>query len=339
MLPTRRTMAVALVPPILITAGCGAEVKEAADNSSSSATITSCGVQTSVKRPTTPVAYDMSAIEKMFALGLAPDMKIVLPATANSSAKRSTFNKDYAATPKIGDDVLSQEQVVAAKSDWVFAGWQAGFSPERGITPASLKKLDIGSYIQQETCFNYDKGKTAGKPVAPGSHYALENTYADLTNLGAIFGVQDKAKKLVTSLKKRASELTERPERTATPDVFVYDSGTTDPYTSGRRTAPQDIIDLAGGRNIGEKIDARWATMGWESVAKADPDVIVVIDYDDTPVKDKIAYLRNQSPIKNSPAVKNNHIHVMDYGKAVSGPRNLDAAEELSAYFDKKGFK
>ncbi|AKU14776.1 iron transporter [Luteipulveratus mongoliensis] len=328
-----RLLALALVP-VSVTA-CGAEV-DRSESTTAPSKVTNCGVSQSYSPPKAPVAYDVSAIEKMFALGLSDRMRgIVLPASVKSVAKSSTYAKDYAAVDTIGTDVLSQEQVVSAKSDWVFAGWQAGFSPERGITPDSLSKLGIRSYLQEETCFSYDKAKTRG---TTSGLLALDATYRDLTNLGDVFGVEGKAKEVVDGLQKRQRALQARPARTKPPTVFVYDSGTSEPYTAGRRTAPNDIITLAGGRNAAASLDARWDVMGWESVVKTEPDVIVVVDYDKEPLTRKLAYLKNQSPLKTSKAVRNNRIHVLDYGQAVSGPRNLDAAEALTHYLDKQGF-
>lgn len=335
---TTRALPLAVLALVPLLASCGAKVDGAADATAKNATITTCGVKKDIRKPSKPIAYDVSAIEKMFALGLQPSMRgIALPKTVARAAETSPYKADYAKADVIGKDVLSQEQVVGAKADWVFAGWHAGFSEERGITPASLKKLGIDSYIQEETCFNYDDGAVKGKKLAANEHYALDSTYRDLTNLGAIFGVEKKAGDLVASLQKRQKALEARPERAKTPKVFVYDSGTSEPYTAGRRTAPQDIIDLAGGHNIASGLDARWDTMGWESVAKADPDVVVVIDYDKEPLANKLAYLKKQSPIKDSPAVKNDRIWVLDYGKAVSGPTNVDTAEKFAAYLDEKG--
>lgn len=224
----------ALVP---LLASCGAHVTADQNASAATANITTCGVTKQVSRPSKPVAYDVSAIEKMFALGLQPSMRgIALPKTVARAAQTSPYKADYAKAEVISQDVLSQEQVVAAKADWVFAGWHAGFSEERGITPASLNKLGIDSYIQEETCFNYDDGAVKGKALTPNQHYALESTYRDLTNLGAIFGVQQKADELVASLQQRQQALEQRPKRASAPNVFVYDSGTSEPYTAGRRT-------------------------------------------------------------------------------------------------------
>ncbi|KNX38926.1 iron transporter [Luteipulveratus halotolerans] len=332
---SRRTVALALALPLVL-AGCGADVDAADDPTRDTSEVTNCGVSQSYPTPKAAVAYDVSSIEKMFALGLSDRMRgIVLPATVKSVAQTSPYKKDYAAVDTIATDVLSQEQVVSAKADWVFAGWQAGFSQERGITPDSLSRLGIQSYMQEETCFSYDKGKPA---AASSGLLALDATYRDLTNLGSVFGVQSTAKSVVDGLEKRQHALQQRPARETTPTVFVYDSGTSEPYTAGRRTAPNDIITLAGGRNAAAGLDARWDVMGWEPVVQTDPDVIMVVDYDKEPLARKLAYLKNQSPLKNSKAVENNRIHVIDYGKAVSGPRNLDAAEELARYLDQQGF-
>jgi len=36
----------------------------------------------------------------------------------------------------------------------VLAGWNSGFSEERGITPALLDKVGIASYLHTETCWD-----------------------------------------------------------------------------------------------------------------------------------------------------------------------------------------
>lgn len=114
--------------------------------------------------------------------------------------------------------------------------------------------------------------------------------------------------------------------------MFLYDSGTAQPFTSGRRGAPNEIIEQAGGRSVTSDVDARWTEVGWESVVQSRPEVIVVVDYGDQPVEQKIEFLKSHRGLASSPAVKNDRFHVMDYGKAVTGPRNIDAAEKLGRY-------
>lgn len=315
----------------LALAGCGATIDASSEPERRTVNIENCSQPTSYTEPVRPVAYDISAIEKMFVLGLADRLHgIVLPKTVQDAADRSPFKKEYASVDVISDDVLSQETLVASKADWVFAGWQAGFSEERGVTPESLQRVGINNHMQLETCRDFGEGGPAIDP--------LEASYEDLTVLGEIFNVQEKAASVVTGLRERATQLSEAPEVADPANIFVYDSGTNEPYTAGKRTAPNTIIELAGGEPVMKDLDARWANVGWESVVNASPDVIMVVNYAKQPVEDKINYLKTQSPLKNSPAVLNNRIKVLDYGQAVSGPRNLDAAEDLANYLRAEGF-
>ena len=315
----------------LVLTSCGATMDASAEPERRTVTVENCAQPTTYTEPERPIAYDISAIEKMFVLGLAERMHgIVLPKTVKDAAERSPFEKEYGTVDLISDDVLSQETLVASKADWAFAGWQAGFSEERGVTPASLQRVGINNHMQLETCRDFGDGGAAVDP--------MEATYQDLTTLGEIFNVQDRAAAVVTGLRERAAKLAAAPEAATAAKVFVYDSGTTEPYTAGKRTAPNSIITLAGGEPVMKDLDARWATVGWEPVVKTNPDVILVVNYAKQPVEEKISYLKTQSPLKNSPAVLHNRIKILDYGQAVSGPRNLDAAEDLAKYLREEGF-
>lgn len=327
----RRTTAAVCVASVatLLLSACGASVEPAAQ-SNADVTLENCGVESTYPRPERPVAYDVSAIEKMFSLGLADQMHgIVMPETVSSVIPGSPYRDDYSKVETISDGILGQELLVSSKADWVFAGWQAGFSEERGITPQSLEKVGINSFMQNETCFGYGENGTSPEPI--------QAMYQDLADLGTVFGVEERAENLVGDLKQRQGELegAERPEDPA--KVFVYDSGTSEPYTTGKRTALNSMIELAGATSVTDDVDARFTTVGWESVVDSDPEVIVIIDYNKQPSQEKIDYLKKQSPVKDSPAVKNDRIYVMDYGEAVSSPRNIEGAAKLASYLRGQG--
>src|SRR5690606_4948661 len=101
----------------------------------------------------------------------------------------------------LSDGLLSREVVVEAKADWVLAGWNSGFSEERGITPKLLEEVGIKSYQFTESCFDYGDNPTKVRP--------LPALYQDLEEIGAIFHVKDRADRLVADLKKRAKALRE----------------------------------------------------------------------------------------------------------------------------------
>ncbi|MBK1789096.1 ABC transporter substrate-binding protein [Prauserella cavernicola] len=315
----------ALLAVCLLGTACGADVSTQQQQGPEPVTLENCGRQITYPPPQRAVAYDMSATEKMFALGLADRMRgMVMPSTADPAVERSSYVGDYRSVETLSTDVLSFETVVAAEADWVLAGWNSGFSEARGITPDRLDEVGIRSYQFTESCFDYGDDPVRVPP--------LEALYTDLRQIGQIFGVTDRAEELVADLEQRASTLEQNRPDGDPARVFVYDSGTDQPFTSGGQGAPDAIVSLAGGRNIFGDLTERWTTVGWESVVQAQPEVIAVVDYGDQPVEDKIAFLESFPPLADSPAVRDKRFHILDYGEAVSGPRNIDGAEKLAEY-------
>lgn len=331
--PLPRTLAAAvLLTTGLLATGCGAEVEPTAKNKKAqTVTVSNCGKDVTYTRPERPVAYDVSGAEKMFSLGLADQMRgYVMNKLGDPSIKGSPWRKDYADVERLGTERITREIVVDAKADFVLAGWNSGFSEERGITPALLEKVGSASYLHTETCWDYGDKSVDATP--------LEALYTDLENLGRIFGVEKRAAKTVTGLKERVTALKKTwPKKGDPAKAFVYDSGTDQPFTAGRHAAPNDIVKAAGGTNVFDDLDKGWTTVGWEPVIKAKPEVIVIIDYADQPAKEKIAYLKSLSGLKSVPAVKENRFFVMSYGDAVSGPRNVKGAENLGGYLRSVG--
>ncbi|OQO94621.1 iron transporter [Saccharomonospora piscinae] len=319
-----------LVLPVLLTGcllgtACGAEVPARTQHGPPPVTVENCGERITYPLPERAVAYDMSATEKMFALGLADRMRgIVMPSTADPAVERSPYLEDYRSVETLSTDVLGFETVVDAEADFVLAGWNSGFSEDRGITPERLSEVGIRSYQFTESCFDYGDDPVRVPP--------LEALYTDLRQLGRIFHVEQRADRLIADLKDRAAALRQQRPEGERARVFLYDSGTDQPFTSGGQAAPEAIISLAGGRNIMGDLDQRWTTVGWESVVEARPEVITVVDYGDQPVEDKIEFLKSFPPLTDTPAVRQDRFHVLDYGQAVSAPGNIDAAEELADY-------
>ena len=326
----RSSLLAALTAVALVVTGCGATV-EPSGQAAPPVTLTNCGQQTSYPTPQRPVSYDVSGTEKMFALGLADRMRgYVMNSLGDPSIAGSPWRADYGRVPRLGTGRITKEILVDAKADWVLAGWNSGFSEERGITPALLSQVGINSYLHTETCWGYGEN---GTDVAP-----LEALYTDLRNLGTLFGVRDRADQLVGELQGRVAALRGTwPKGVDPARVFVYDSGTDQPYTAGRHAAPNDIIAAAGGRNVFADLDAGWASVGWEPVVQAQPEVIVIVDYADQPAADKIAFLESLPQLRSAPAVVHDRYFVMSYGDAVSGPRNIQGAEQLGGYLRSAG--
>ncbi|WP_030545349.1 ABC transporter substrate-binding protein [Streptomyces albus] len=321
----QRTVLGSALAAALLLSGCGAEV--ASDDKAEApekVTVKRCGEPVEYTVPERAVAYEGGSADKLFSLGLADHVYGYVMPPANPPVEESPWADDYAEVKMLSDDLLNKEVVVEAKSDLVVAGWNSGFKDERGITPEILDKLGIQSFMHSESCFNY--------PEHPEKLTPFEALYTDLERLGKIFRVEDKADEVVGGLKKRVEAVKAKAPQGDPLPVFLYDSGTDQPFTAGNQVPPNDIIRTAGGRNVFDGLDERWTQVNWEAVAEAEPDVIMILDYGDLPAEKKIDFLKKSPHTKGLPAVKKNNFFILDYNEGVSGPRNIDGLEKFAQY-------
>ncbi|MDI3387576.1 ABC transporter substrate-binding protein [Streptomyces sp. B-S-A8] len=329
------TAAALCLATTLTAAGCGAQVEPSGtakpSTKSSAVTLTNCGKKVTYdKVPERVVTNDVGITELMFALGLEDRMAGFAMPDDKGDLKSVPWKDGYDQVRWLSKDQLTKENVLAAKGDFVFAGWDYGFREEAGLTPDALKKLGISSYVLTESC----RGGRADD--ARGIMPPLDALYTDLANLGKLFGVEERAQKLIADFKQRVAAVqAEAPKGADRPRVFLYDSGRDQPFTSGRYAAPEQIISKAGGVNVMHDVADSWTTVGWETVVKRNPEVIVVCDYGEVSAGQKRDFLRSHPALRDVSAVKHDRIFTLDYVDLVESPRNPSAVERLGAYLRK----
>ena len=320
----KRTVLLPVAATTVLLAGCGAQVEEPSQAALDTTTVKRCGEDVEYRTPERVVAYEAGSADKLFALGLADHVHGYVMPPANPPVEESPWADDYASVEFLSDDLLNRELVVDAEADMVVAGWNSGFSDERGITPEILDGLDVQSFMHTESCFNY--------PGHPERVTPFEGLYTDLERMGEIFGVPERSEELVADYRSRVETVVEQaPEGDPVP-VFLYDSGTDQPFTAGNQVPPDDIISHAGGENIFGDLEERWTQVGWESVVEAEPEVIIILDYGDQPAEDKIDFLTSSPTMAEVPAVVEENFFVLDYNEGISGPRNIDGLEKFAEY-------
>src|SRR5690606_34401838 len=94
-----------------------------------------CGERVEYSEPDRVVAYEGGSADKLFALGLTDHVHGYVMPPANPPVEESPYAEEYAKVEFLSDDLLNRELVVDARADMVVAGWDSGFSEERGITP------------------------------------------------------------------------------------------------------------------------------------------------------------------------------------------------------------
>ncbi|MEE1931416.1 ABC transporter substrate-binding protein [Streptomyces sp. TRM 70351] len=326
------TGGVSAAAALVLLAGCGAQVAEPDAKAAPSGghypvTVTNCGEErTFDAAPERVVTNDVGITEIMFALGLTDHMAGYVMRERHGETQDVPWKDGYGQTEWLGRERITKEIVVDAEADLVFAGWNYGFNEADGLTPATLEKLGIDSYLLSESCRN-------GRGKARGVMSPLDALYTDLRNLGRVFDVEERAEALVADFRQRVEDVQERaPKGADRPRVFLYDDGRDKPLTSGRFAGPHDIITKAGGDHVMKDLADSWVTVGWETVVERDPEVIVINDYGDVSAAEKKRFLMSFGPLRGVTAIREDRVVVLDYADLVESPRNPAAVETLGAY-------
>ncbi|MFB6891256.1 ABC transporter substrate-binding protein [Kitasatospora sp. NPDC056327] len=324
-----RTKAVAAAALLAVAlTGCGAEIAPRGDGATAASahypvTVTNCGTEITFReKPARTVTNDVGITELMFALGLEDRMAGYVMPDDKGRVDAVAWKDAYQRTAWLSRDRITKEIALEAKADLVFAGWHYGFDESLGVTPQTLSGLGIGSYVLTESC-------RSGKGSERGVMSPLDALWTDLANLGEIFDVRDRADRLIAGFRAQIAAV---PEPARRPGVFLYDSGEDKPYTSGRFGAPEEVIAKAGGRNVMGDVADSWTTVGWESVVRRDPEVIVINDYGTPDAEAKRRFLKSFPPLAGVSAVRNDRIFVLDYADLVESPRNPAAITALAEY-------
>ncbi|AHH94735.1 ABC transporter substrate-binding protein [Kutzneria viridogrisea] len=304
-------------------AGCGTTPAPTPAGAGQAVTITNCDRQVTYdKVPTRVVSNDINTTEMLLALGLADH--VAGYAGIEDKNVKSPYAKEFASVKRLSDKYISKEVVLGASPDLVFAGWNYGFSEASGVTPDSMAALGVPTYQLTEAC--RQQGKTNRGLVDP-----IEAAFTDLLNLGRIFGVPERAEKLVAE--QRAKIAGARKPGAAAPQVFHYDCcGDKQPLSSGRFAAPNSIISGAGGRNVFGEVADSWIHVSWEEVVARRPDVITIDANDDAQAQQMTEFLLSRPELAGLPAIAHKRFFVLPYANWVSGVRNADSVVALAEF-------
>ena len=272
--------------------------------------------------PARAISNDVNLTEMMLVLGLR-DRMVGYTGISGWKTLDAEMRDGVAELPELSAKYPSKEVLAGAEADFFFAGWNYGMKVGGEVTPETLEPLGIKTYELTESCIF----------VGPKAKSSMDDMYADILNLGRIFGTEAKAEGLVAGWKARLAEVTAGVDRSAPLRVFVYDSGEEAPFTAGGYAMPTALIEAAGGVNILSDLEKSWAEIGWEPVIERDPQVVVIVNYGDVTAEQKIAFMKQNPAFAEIDAVKNDRFVVLDYVEATPGPRNIKAVEKLVAGF------
>lgn len=299
-------------------------------------TLENCGeTLTFQKAPTTSVTVGQAATEVLYSLGLGEKVtgtsvwfNEVLPEFAQLNAK----------VPRLADNDPSFESVVAKKPELVSVQFVWHVGPE-GIVATRTQFHDVGipTYVLPADCVA--KNNSVGVDGTRSELFSTASIHQGVRELAQIFDVQDKGEQFVAELAKRETDAVERAKALNLKDVsavFWFSSAEMDidPYVAGRKGAPAYMMDKLGIKNVVES-DEEWPVVGWETIAKANPSLIVIAKMDRRrfPADDfekKLEFLKTDPVASQMEAVKNNRIVVMDAHAMDATIRTIAGIEVLA---------
>ncbi|MEU5582851.1 ABC transporter substrate-binding protein [Streptomyces huasconensis] len=307
--------AAALLAPL---AACGSsgsgDAKPAARTAGFPYTVTNCGVKTTYEAPPKrAVTMNQHVTEVMLELGL----KDRLAGTAYLDDKvLPKYEKAYKSVPVLAKEYPSYEKLLAANPDFVYGGYASAFLAGDGRSRSALAKSGIKSRLNVEGC--------AKRAIT------MDDVYREVREVGATFGVRERAEKWVSGAKRELAATAEKSRSGKPVSVFVYDSGDKTAFTAGGRGIGNDIIERAGGRNVFADVDKSFSDASWEKVVERRPEVILILDYGATTVAQKKKRLLDDPALADVPAVKNERFAVLRLSDVVTGVRAPEAVRKLA---------
>lgn len=280
-----RALAAMIAVTGLVTSACvsasTAATPRGATESGYPVTITNCGEQyTFTKAPDRVVVMNggsVAEVSSLLALGL--EDRIVANAQSYGASEVDGRVAAIAKLPNGGIELnemmdIPREAMIGLRPDFVISTYDGGFRADAGFaTRADLLAVGANSYAPQTSCG--DVGTVSGTP-------SIEDSYTLLRDLGTIFGVRDRAEKLVTESKRRIAAVEAKVRGEDPGHVLLVIPGMSmgnDLSAVGGNGIWNDIFAKAGAENVFGDVSDMFANVSKEQVAAADVDALVVVNY------------------------------------------------------------
>lgn len=113
-----------------------------------------------------------------------------------------------------------------------------------------------------------------GIPVYHASVQRIEDIHRHAQRLGHLLGRDAEATGFLSDLETRLTAVRETPHP-GTPPTVLYIVWHDPPQTAGPGTFLDEIIEIAGGRNVFHDARSSWPQISMEEIVRRDPDVVV----------------------------------------------------------------
>ena len=287
------------------------------------------------KAPASAITIGQAGTEMLYSLGLGDRLKgtsvwfnPVLP----------QFKAINDRVPRLADNDPSFESVVEKKPGIVITQFEWHVGKEGVVaTREQFHDLKIPTYLMPSDCEGKDN--LTGSDGTRTAEYSIDALYKSISQLAQIFDVEAKGKALVDDLKTRQAAAVDKVKKAHVKNLsavvwFSSAEMDMDPYVAGQKGVASYMLKALGIRNV-IKSNEEWPTVGWETIAKANPSLIIIARMDRRrfPADDyekKLAFLKSDSVTKHMDAVKQGRIAIVDADALQASIRIADGMESIA---------
>lgn len=216
---------------------------------------------------------------------------------------------------------IPREAMISLRPDFVLSTTSYGFDARNGFaTREQLKEVGARTYISPEGCGQDNLNMT------------IDDSYTLLRDMGKVFGVEERAEKLVATERQNIADVAAKVGDAKKPKVMVVFSNMTmggnDFSSVAAHGIYNDILAKAGGGNaFASASKTSFADLSKEKVAATDVDALVVVSYNDP---DPTAYAKKLlKEFPQWPAARKNKFVVLSDSMYL-GPSNDVAVERIA---------
>lgn len=331
----------ALLKPVLfatmlsLVAACGGAAEAGDQPKTGAITAKNCGLDVTVDGPPERVfAAYQPAIEMAHALGISDRLvgtayldAVVLPEYAEAQKSRKYYK-----------NLPSREELLSHNPDFVLSGFNDVFSSAGSDSSFGSRKgladLGVRTWIFSPLCPTADG---LGDEAIDPKTVSMENVYADLRDLGKIFGVSGQAEKVIADQKTRIAAVEKKVAGADRPTVAILRANIEGGVTvSGGPDFGTVLIRQAGGVNAFADLSSkRNVKISMEEFIKRNPDYVLVSDCCDAAMTEaasaaKIAALMGNPALANLKAVKNKRVKPFLFAHHSAGVRGAHTTELIA---------
>ena len=263
---------------------------------------------TLAQMPTKVVTAGPNCTELFIELGL--EQYIIGNSCDNhAQAPLPEYEEAYAKIPELTFGYPTLEAIVSSGCeflyaiDWVFGG---------DFTVEALEEQGVTVYANSAT--------------------TVDELYAEIRDIGRIFGVEEKAEAFIGAQQDRLGAVQAAIAGEEPKTIFCYDSDTgSGVYTAGGPNIMTQFIELAGGVNLAKDLEKAWIGVSLEEIVAMNPDMMIIHDYDTPTAAEKIAAIKSDPILSQLDAVKNEQFIIVPLEACFPGSRTANCVEIIAA--------